>query len=86
MIQVAQSLGLRTRRKPPGFWDNEDSLDEEISLFVADFWTEHCDGATSDTYFYNQVSAPCFHRPASLFEYSASVQLTVIAHPRLSEI
>lgn len=56
-FQVAQSLGLRARRKPPGFWDNEDSLDEEIGQFVADSWTEHLNGATSDTYFYNQVTS-----------------------------
>lgn len=56
-FQVAQSLSLRTRRKPPGFWDNEESLDEEIGQFVADSWTEHRDQAASDTYFYNQVTS-----------------------------
>ena len=58
-MQVAQALELRSQRRPVGFWDNEDALDEEIGRFVAAAWTEHrldaSDADATETYFYNQV-------------------------------
>lgn len=57
LLKVAEGLQLRSRRRPPGFWDNEDALDRELSRFITAAWTQHrvdeSDG--NETYFYNQV-------------------------------
>ena len=54
--QVAEGLQLRSRRRPAGFWDNEDALDRELSRFITSAWTQHrVDDDDNQTYFYNQV-------------------------------
>jgi hypothetical protein len=53
---VAEGLQLRSRRRPAGFWDNEDALDRELSRFITGAWTQHrVDDDDNQTYFYNQV-------------------------------
>ena len=37
---VAAAVGLRAKRRPVGYWDNLDTLDEELALFVAAHWVE----------------------------------------------
>ena len=37
-LDVAQCLGYRGRRKPPGYWEDEEVLDRELSLFVGQGW------------------------------------------------
>ena len=37
-LDVAQCLGYRGRRKPPGYWEDEEVLDRELSLFVGSGW------------------------------------------------
>ena len=37
---VALAVGLRARRRPVGYWDNPDNLDDELALFVAAQWVE----------------------------------------------
>lgn len=56
---VALAVGLRSRRRPVGYWDNMDNLDAELGLFVAAHWVELAadGGATAarrgGRYFYN---------------------------------
>lgn len=66
--QVGQELGLRTYKKPIGYWDNEATLDREISAFVANSWIElpvdPFDDSTTKSpksYFYNQAHPPPQH-------------------------
>ncbi len=55
-LQVAEGLELKSRRRPTGFWDNEDALDRELGRFVSGAWTQHrVEHSAGDTYFYNQV-------------------------------
>ncbi len=56
-MQVAQQLGFRSRRRPAGYWDNEDNLDREIAQFVAANWTQMEHPQSEGSYWYNQVSA-----------------------------
>lgn len=60
-LQVAEGLQLRSRRRPPGFWENEDALDRELSRFITAAWTQHRvdDADGKETYFYNQARAYC---------------------------
>lgn len=37
-LDVAFSLGYRSARRPPGYWENEVNLDRELSMFVAANW------------------------------------------------
>ena len=37
-IEVAQDLGFKPIRRPPGYWEDEEALDRELSLFVAANW------------------------------------------------
>lgn len=39
-LEVAQLLNMTGSRKPNGFWDNLEVLDEELSWFVASMWME----------------------------------------------
>ena len=39
-LEVAQALGYRSVRRPPGYWEDEAVLDRELSLFVAANWLE----------------------------------------------
>ena len=56
-LQVAQQLGFRSRRRPAGYWDNEDNLDREIAQFVAANWTQMEHPQSEESYWYNQVPA-----------------------------
>ncbi|KAK9813221.1 hypothetical protein WJX72_010952 [[Myrmecia] bisecta] len=56
-LEVATLLGLRSRRRPIGYWDNADNLDQEMSHFVMAHWTQLTDPATDQVYYYNQVTA-----------------------------
>jgi hypothetical protein len=38
--EVAAALGLRAARRPPGYWDDAEALDRELSLFVAAHWVQ----------------------------------------------
>lgn len=55
-LEVAQALGLRSQRKPAGFWEDEAHLDEELTLFVAAHWTEFRDPESRQEYWYNQIT------------------------------
>lgn len=37
-LDVATTLGFRSARRPPGYWENESNLDRELSMFVAAHW------------------------------------------------
>jgi hypothetical protein len=54
-LEVAQALGLRSRRRPPGWWEDEANLDRELSLFVAAHWARFSDPDSGSDYWYNQV-------------------------------
>ena len=58
VVQVAQQLGFRSRRRPVGYWDNEDNLDREIAQFVAANWTHMETSQPGSSYWYNQVPHP----------------------------
>lgn len=47
-IEVAQELGLRSVRRPPGYWEDEDALDRELSLFVAANWVRFEEGPSEE--------------------------------------
>lgn len=55
-LQVAQLLGLRSRRRPTGYWENEENLDQELTVFVAVNWNRMRDPDTGEPYYYNQAS------------------------------
>lgn len=55
-LEVAFELNLRHRRKPSGYWDNMDTLDQEISRFIAANWVELHDVEDDSTYYYNQIT------------------------------
>lgn len=55
-LEVAQALGLRSQRKPAGYWDDESNLDEELTLFVAAHWTQFTDPESRQPYWYNQIT------------------------------
>lgn len=48
-LEVAQALGYRSVRKPPGYWEDEDALDRELSLFVAANWIQFEDDSEGDS-------------------------------------
>eukprot|EP00955_Chlamydomonas_euryale_P071500 361095-Chlamydomonas_euryale.AAC.8 len=54
--EVAVELGMRSRRRPAGYWDNPEHLDAELRAFVAGQWVvlERPDGGRP--YYYNLVS------------------------------
>ena len=68
--QVAQQLGFRSRRRPAGYWDNEDNLDREIAQFVAANWTQMEHPLSEGSYWYNQVAA---QSPAACTVHLSSV-------------
>eukprot|EP00890_Picochlorum_soloecismus_P004359 jgi/Picsp_1/4924/NSC_02288-R1_protein len=39
-LEVAQSLNFRSYRRPPGYWEDENVLDRELSMFVAANWVQ----------------------------------------------
>ncbi|KAI8110829.1 hypothetical protein M9434_004403 [Picochlorum sp. BPE23] len=39
-LEVAQYLGYTSIRRPPGYWEDETTLDRELSLFVAANWVK----------------------------------------------
>lgn len=59
--EVSANLGLRAWRKPSGFWDSLEALDNEIASFVAAGWTELPDpDHAGKSYWYNQVRSVNF--------------------------
>jgi len=63
-LEVALELNLRHRRKPAGYWDNLDTLDQEISRFIAANWMELYDVEEDNPYYYNQITgAVQVHEP-----------------------
>lgn len=48
-------VGLRSRRKPTGYWQALDNVDQEIAMFVAAGWIKMPDPDTDEQYWYNQV-------------------------------
>ena len=71
-VQVAQQLGFRSRRRPAGYWDNEDNLDREIAQFVAANWTQMEHPQPEENYWYNQVCATLI-RPENLQTASSCI-------------
>ncbi|KAK9828088.1 hypothetical protein WJX81_002392 [Elliptochloris bilobata] len=66
-LAVAQELGLRARRRPQGYWDSLENLEQELSEFVASSWAELRDDDSGATYFYNQVTGRIsWERPTPL--------------------
>lgn len=55
-LEVAQALGLRSQRKPAGYWEDEMNLDEELTLFVAAHWSKFKDPDSRQSYWYNQIT------------------------------
>lgn len=39
-LEVAQALNYRSKRRPPGYWEDETILDRELSLFVSAHWVQ----------------------------------------------
>ena len=39
-LEVAQALNFRSYRRPPGYWEDENVLDRELSMFVAANWVQ----------------------------------------------
>lgn len=79
--QVAEGLQLRSRRRPPGFWDNEDALDRELGRFITGAWTQHrVDDDDNQTYFYNQVllNDLC---PTAILSCWPALQAALRSHP-----
>ncbi|GAX79795.1 hypothetical protein CEUSTIGMA_g7235.t1 [Chlamydomonas eustigma] len=58
--EVAVELGMRSKRRPAGYWDNPEHLDAELRAFIASQWLQLERPSESDQpgkpYFYNQVS------------------------------
>ncbi|GAX80006.1 hypothetical protein CEUSTIGMA_g7445.t1 [Chlamydomonas eustigma] len=58
--EVAVELGMRSKRRPAGYWDNPEHLDAELRAFIASQWVQLERPSESDQpgklYFYNQVS------------------------------
>ena len=44
-IEVAQELGFKSVRRPPGYWEDEAAMDRELSLFVAANWVRFEEGS-----------------------------------------
>lgn len=55
-LSVAQELGLRTRRRPTGYWEDLNNLSTELDWFIAASWTIHVEPDAQDEYFYNSVT------------------------------
>ncbi len=58
--EVAVKLGMRSKRRPAGYWEDPENLDDEIRAFVASQWTQQQSGqhdkGCPKRYFYNMVS------------------------------
>eukprot|EP00884_Botryococcus_braunii_P016015 jgi/Botrbrau1/3097/Bobra.0070s0082.2 len=52
---VANTLGLRSRRRPVGYWENLDNLDQELTEFISQAWRRY-ENEEGIPYFYNHVS------------------------------
>ncbi|KAL4854923.1 Hexokinase-1 [Chlorella vulgaris] len=55
-LEVAQALGLRSQRKPAGYWEDGMNLDQELTLFVAAHWSKFKDPESHQSYWYNQIT------------------------------
>ncbi|KAK3278823.1 hypothetical protein CYMTET_13263 [Cymbomonas tetramitiformis] len=55
-LSVAHELGLRTRRRPTGYWEDLNNLSTELDWFIAASWTIHVEPDAQDEYFYNIVT------------------------------
>jgi hypothetical protein len=54
-VQTALLTGLRTRRRPVGFWEADDALGRELTAFVlAGAWLA-LPADSGETYYYNTV-------------------------------
>eukprot|EP00899_Mesostigma_viride_P025286 jgi/Mesvir1/5942/Mv00706-RA.2 len=53
---VAQTLGLRWKRRPAGYWDDLENVEREIDMFVRACWTEHVEDETGEKYFFNTAT------------------------------
>lgn len=47
-LEVAQSLGYKSTRRPPGYWEDSEALDRELSLFVAANWVQFEEGSSGN--------------------------------------
>ncbi|KAI5057307.1 hypothetical protein GOP47_0027322 [Adiantum capillus-veneris] len=48
---VAHALGLKTNRRPNGFWDDLWRLDFEIECCLLESWVKHANKETGEVYF-----------------------------------
>lgn len=64
--QVAQELGLRSLRRPVGYWDDITNLDIELSNFVAAHWSTLMDPDDMEEYYYNQITGRTTWEPPNL--------------------
>eukprot|EP00250_Pteridium_aquilinum_P007632 c17306_g1_i1 orf=462-1790(-) len=55
-LYVANALGLKTTRRPNGFWDDLQRLDFEIECFLLESWVKQVHKETGITYFENPVT------------------------------
>lgn len=55
-LYVANALGLKTTRRPNGFWDDLRRLDFEIECFLLESWVKHVHSETGVTYFENPAT------------------------------
>ncbi|CAM6128202.1 unnamed protein product [Calypogeia fissa] len=64
-LAVAQSLNLRSRRRPNGFWEDMKNLDAEIEWFVSSSWTKLKDPETGELFYQNQATGEVSNREPS---------------------
>ncbi|KAG6550698.1 hypothetical protein Mapa_007795 [Marchantia paleacea] len=56
-LSVAQALGLRSRRRPVGFWEDLRNLDAEIEWFVSGCWVIQQSPETGEDIYYNHATS-----------------------------
>lgn len=60
-VEVAQELGFEASRRPPGYWEDEEALDRELTLFVAANWVRFEEGPAEE------LAAAAFVAPDDAF-------------------
>ena len=54
--EAAAQLGLASKRKPNGYWENLDFLRDELLQLIYAFWFQEEDEETGETVWYNDIS------------------------------
>ncbi|KAK9816281.1 hypothetical protein WJX74_002592 [Apatococcus lobatus] len=83
---VAQHLGRRLHRSPPGFWDNLDNIDNELTWFILHSWKLQRMQAHGPSLWYNpvlgivQVEKPTFPESIHVASQPEPVLMDAPAH------